>query len=395
MRSSAPPMTTKMTHQSPNNHPVPKKASDESTKGDPPPQQSQKTAVRNAEQRPTPPVEPIQTESPRLATAPAVPAAPVTTTGVPPNAPTTPDAKLEHSRENLARIGVALNRYVAERGAFPTPAIYDSSKRPLLSWRVALLPFLGHWDLYQQFDRDEPWNSHHNKTLIAHIPPVYQSPERWDEKTNYLAISGRSTLFYGPRPVAPRRVEDGRENTMAIVEADDALAVPWTKPDDYQVQLSEPLLHLGGLREGRFLALLGDGIVMEVSADAPEKMLWASFTFDGGESFTSGDLYAVEIAVPKREDQPPPAQTVVDAPDPSKLRTSSRQVARPTETSQLHASRYDVPSVEDQRAAKKLVEDLFRKKFDEADSASERKCCSQGDARCFFECGRSRALCVA
>ena len=58
----------------------------------------------------------------------------------------------------------------------------------------------GHQQLYDQFRLDEPWNSPHNRALLAQIPSVYQSPQRFGERTNYLVPAGSSTTCARPSP---------------------------------------------------------------------------------------------------------------------------------------------------------------------------------------------------
>ena len=48
--------------------------------------------------------------------------------------------------------------------------------KALLSWRVALLPFLEENELYKQFHLDEAWDSDHNKKLLAKMPRVFAPP---------------------------------------------------------------------------------------------------------------------------------------------------------------------------------------------------------------------------
>ena len=78
--------------------------------------------------------------------------------------------------QNLRVIGLATHNYHDTYGHFPAAAILDTQKRPLLSWRVQLLPFLDHDDLYKEFHHDEPWDSEHNKKLIAKIPKEFRFP---------------------------------------------------------------------------------------------------------------------------------------------------------------------------------------------------------------------------
>ena len=55
-------------------------------------------------------------------------------------------------------------------------AIRGKDGRALLSWRVAILPYLNEEALYREFRLDEPWDSEHNKKLIARMPPTLASP---------------------------------------------------------------------------------------------------------------------------------------------------------------------------------------------------------------------------
>ena len=62
------------------------------------------------------------------------------------------------------------------------PPAYTTSKdgKPLLSWRVLILPYLEQEALYKEFHLDEPWDSPHNRTLIARMPAVYRCPMEVD-----------------------------------------------------------------------------------------------------------------------------------------------------------------------------------------------------------------------
>ena len=62
--------------------------------------------------------------------------------------------------------------------SFPMGAICDASGKPLLSWRVAILPGLEQGNLYKQFRLDEPWDSPHNLTLLPLMPICVGSERR-------------------------------------------------------------------------------------------------------------------------------------------------------------------------------------------------------------------------
>src|SRR5262249_38211559 len=100
---------------------------------------------------------------------------------------------------NLKRIGIAFHEFLDEKKTFPRHAIYSpDGKTPLLSWRVAILPYLGEKALYDQFKFDEPWDSQHNRRLIPKMPKVYAPvlAGKADEgKTFYQVFTGPNTMF--------------------------------------------------------------------------------------------------------------------------------------------------------------------------------------------------------
>jgi hypothetical protein len=84
-------------------------------------------------------------------------------------------AKLAHdkarSRLNLKKLALAMqNRADTYQGRLPLAASVDKKGKALLSWRVELLPYLGEQALYNQFKRDEPWDSPHNRKLLSKMP---------------------------------------------------------------------------------------------------------------------------------------------------------------------------------------------------------------------------------
>src|SRR5207244_5467397 len=70
-----------------------------------------------------------------------------------------------------------MHNYHDTYGTFPPHAIYSKDGKPLLSWRVAILPFIEQDALYKQFHVDEPWDSAHNKKLMQQLPRIYASPK--------------------------------------------------------------------------------------------------------------------------------------------------------------------------------------------------------------------------
>ena len=60
-------------------------------------------------------------------------------------------ARRAQCKDNLRQIGLALQSYHDAFGCFPPAAIADKQGRPMLSWRVAILPYLGSAQRYSRF----------------------------------------------------------------------------------------------------------------------------------------------------------------------------------------------------------------------------------------------------
>src|SRR4029077_10950256 len=143
---------------------------------------------------------------------------------------------------NLKQIGLAMHNFHDSNNAFPPAAITDKQGRPLLSWRVAILPYVEQSSLYNSFHLDEPWDSPHNITLVNQMPRVYLCPSEGNPKpgkTTYQVVVGPQTLF----PAEGRRIRitdvmDGTSNTFMVGEA--SQAVTWPAPDDLSAGSSLP-----------------------------------------------------------------------------------------------------------------------------------------------------------
>ncbi|MCI0456272.1 MAG: DUF1559 domain-containing protein [Gemmataceae bacterium] len=186
------------------------------------------------------------------------------------------------SSNNLKQIGLALHNYEAAHGHFPPGAIYSKDGKPLLSWRVAILPFIGQETLYRQFKLDEPWDSPHNMKLLDKMPPVFDPPGKSEgHRTHYRVFTGPGTIFDGPKGARVGDITDGTTNTIMAVEAKEG--VPWTKPDELPYDPKKPLPALGGLSRDGFHVLLADASVRLLSPRVPEEILRALITSSGAE----------------------------------------------------------------------------------------------------------------
>jgi hypothetical protein len=110
----------------------------------------------------------------------------------------------------------------------------DEEGNPLLSWRVALLPFVEQSALYESFRLDEPWDSPHNKQLIPLMPSFYRAvgANPGEGKTNFLAITCPNCVFMRHPQLGVPRTTSREAHAAIIVEASANHAVVWTRPDD-------------------------------------------------------------------------------------------------------------------------------------------------------------------
>jgi RNA polymerase sigma factor (sigma-70 family) len=193
------------------------------------------------------------------------------------------------SATNLKRIAKALHAYLeANNLNFPAASIVGQDGTPLLSWRVAILPYMGKSEkaLYSQLRLTEPWDSPHNKGLLAKMPKVYapvvaKDGEKDKNVTHYLGFVGGGALFDKDRTVSIQSVTDGTSNTLMIAEA--VTGVPWTKPEDLEFTGHSPLPKLGGQFKEGFVGVTADGFPRMFKKTVDPTLLVEMITRGAGE----------------------------------------------------------------------------------------------------------------
>ena len=156
---------------------------------------------------------------------------------------------------------------------------------------MAILPQLGYDALYERFHLDEPWDSPHNRPLLALMPPEFAcpgGPARRTGKTSYLVVVGPETDAYSINtPFEPtrgadiRHITDGPSGTILVLETD--APVPWTKPDDLHWTKGEPLPRVASPHAGGSHAVFADGASRFIIATIEPNTLQAILTINGGE----------------------------------------------------------------------------------------------------------------
>lgn len=176
----------------------------------------------------------------------------------------------------LQMIGLAMHEFHDVHDSFPAQDGFGDWQGNL-SWRVHLLPYLNHDDLYEQFRLDEPWDSQHNLTLVEQMPDVFLTEGVEDAgKTSLHVIGGEGAPFnedHGPRI---QEVIDGTSNTILVVIAGADKAEIWTKPGALQLKSSDPVSTLGSVGE-TFSAVFMDGSARFLPSDLPPDGLRALF----------------------------------------------------------------------------------------------------------------------
>lgn len=200
-------------------------------------------------------------------------------------------------QNNLKQLALALHNFEGANGVLPGDVFPAGGAGQAWSWRVQILPYLEHENLYKVLDLTKAWDAPENlKRLEAMaMPKVFEIPGRPAPKgQTYFRIFSlpknakgkeRPWLVEGQKGPALTAITDGLSNTLMIVEAGEA--VPWYKPDVLGYDGVLPLPQLGDKTADRFIAAMGDGSVRTLKpSKLGEKTLRALITRDGGEVVT-------------------------------------------------------------------------------------------------------------
>ena len=173
-------------------------------------------------------------------------------------------------------IALSMGNYEGTYGAFPAAAICDKKTgKPLLSWRVSILPYIEEEALYKQFKMDEPWDSEHNLKLAKNMPKIYFNPKAnkpGDNKTHYRIFYGKGAAFelnkgYSMGAIASM---DGLSNTLTVVEAEEP--VVWTNPNELPFDPTKALPKMLSI-DGKFSAAFCDGSVRTFKMPIDQEIL--------------------------------------------------------------------------------------------------------------------------
>ncbi|MGQ0636366.1 MAG: DUF1559 family PulG-like putative transporter [Planctomycetaceae bacterium] len=200
-------------------------------------------------------------------------------------------ARRTQCKNNLKQIALALHNYHDVFNCFPPAYVADEKGKPMHSWRVLILPYIGEGGLYGQYRFDEPWDGPNNSRLLARMPVVYACPSHSASggpqpfNTAYAGVFGPAAVFKGADVVRFPDIIDGTSNTLLVGEVGDT-AIPWMKPEDIDVTAHPAINSPGGFGShhlGGAQFAMCDGSVRFISQSINPQTLSALFTRNGNE----------------------------------------------------------------------------------------------------------------
>jgi len=193
------------------------------------------------------------------------------------------------SANNLRSISIAMHTYHDANKSLP-PAILISQSGKKYSWRIALLPYLGHQKLYDAYRFDEDWDSAHNLQITKQMPHVFRHPsaDANSNSSSYFVITGDATAFTNQKGTHLESISDGTSNTICCVES--KRDVHWAKPEDIPFESKGMMKTVGGFSESGFNVSFCDASVHFISSTTSEETLQSLLTVSGGEALNSSAL---------------------------------------------------------------------------------------------------------
>jgi prepilin-type processing-associated H-X9-DG protein len=195
-------------------------------------------------------------------------------------------ARRMQSMNNLKQLSLAMLNYHDSYRCFPPAVVTDATGKPLYSGRVLLLPFMEQQVIYDQWQKDKPWDSPENQHLSQNMIPTFRDPSAaptTGAQTDYLFVTGPGTVMEpNPRGMKMADIIDGTSNTLMMVEFKGS-GVNWAEPRDFDITGPKPLPP--GNHPGGNNVVLYDGSVRFISQNTDPALIHKMATRSGGEVF--------------------------------------------------------------------------------------------------------------
>ena len=193
------------------------------------------------------------------------------------------------TRSKIVTMGIV--NYESAHGTLPPAYLTDKNGKPMHSWRVLILPYMGYNDLYERYDFSEPWDGPNNRRLAAEMPEVYRCPDYDGDNefaTNFVAVVGEETAWPPGNSVQATDFADGRHHTILIVEVADS-DIHWMEPRDMSVNQAITGVNVDRRRgissnhSGGACVGMADSSIRFLSDDVTPEALKAALTISGAE----------------------------------------------------------------------------------------------------------------
>lgn len=152
--------------------------------------------------------------------------------------------------DRMQRVTLAMLRYAQDHGTLPPTYTVDEKGKPLHSWRVALLPYLGQQELYDRIRIEEPWDSEFNLQFHEQAVPFYQCPsaELGAGQTTYSVVVGADVPFEAS--TGKRLADFGPESAHMILLVEQVKPGCWMDPQHDVSQMAAGM-GINGPNSGR------------------------------------------------------------------------------------------------------------------------------------------------
>lgn len=190
---------------------------------------------------------------------------------------------------NLKMVALAVMMYETTHRTFPWNAEKDASGKPLLSWRVHILPYLEQQALYAKFKLDEPWDSPHNLPLSKTVVEVFADLESPSELTRVQHPSGPLAEVKGQAVGSTNEILDGTANTVMLFLVGTDKAAVWTKPEDI---VFDPNVagSFGKVPDKNVMAAFYDASVRSIPKEKLTPQVIEALITPAGQEAVPGDL---------------------------------------------------------------------------------------------------------
>ncbi|HET6882137.1 MAG TPA: DUF1559 domain-containing protein [Pirellulales bacterium] len=266
------------------------------------------------------------TSAPNIASATTATGTPAESPDDNPFAPAQPNATGGRAnavrRGNVPALAAAINQWRSQGMALAGAKRLDD--KPVLagySWMTYLLPYLGHQDVYDQFDFTQGWHEKANLPLACEEIPAFLNPTHRNRRmtivgvknaigpafTHFVGMAGvedtrnvvaaelprsdpRAGIFGYDQIAQPADITDGTSNTILIISAGKIVG-PWVSGGGATVRGARApyfdditgFSSVGDPKSGAVVAL-ADGSVRRISNDIDPAVFRALCTMHGAEA---------------------------------------------------------------------------------------------------------------